>query len=195
MFWGESAAPGLPMRRIYDSAGVSGYFGNGWTSLFDRWLKTYQDFVVLGTETDERFIFENYNHLGTFIQIHPQTVTPSTLTFDGSNYTLRNPSEDIVRVFRAADGRLISYQSRSTGRIVTVTYTAGRPSRVDDSLRVPMQGGAKVLPGPGFSPQYFRHRRDKGLHSRMSQERRCQDAELYDVPNLQYMRSGIAVYQ
>ena len=88
---------------------------------------------MIGTESDERFVFENYMNLGTFIQIHPQTVTPSTLTFDGINYTLRSPSDDLIRVFRASDGRLVSYRSRSTGRIITVSFDAYGPTHVDDS--------------------------------------------------------------
>src|SRR4051794_14518399 len=69
----------ISFARTYDSRGVPGLFGNGWTSLFDAHLRTYQSqtlgttFLEVRTPSNSTYVFQNV--AGSWLQMWPQGTT------------------------------------------------------------------------------------------------------------------------
>jgi RHS repeat-associated protein len=128
-----------PLRRTYDSGNNEpGYFGHGWTSLLDGWIRLYPVFgsrgvAVVGTEGNDRAIFSNIT--GTWRQIWPlQNQVRSTFDYDLSGAAVwTDLAERKVWTF-APGGGLRSVRSLTDGREWTIVRDAsGDPTRVTDS--------------------------------------------------------------
>lgn len=96
--------------RVFDSGSMnSGFFGNGWASIVDSWLRVSGTAVVIGTEGNARVVFEKFG--STYKQVWPQEVSGSNsliATTDGG-YTFRDVTAGIERVYRS-DGLLTRYR-------------------------------------------------------------------------------------
>lgn len=126
----------IPLVRVYDSnqSEVAGVFGKGWSSLFDAWLVSYNnELVVLATEMNERATFAK--RLGNWQQTWPRgmLLLPSFSVGADGSFTYREGGSRITRQFSAA-GRLSAYADLSSDRTVTITYDAnGLPTAVADN--------------------------------------------------------------
>jgi len=128
----------LSLGRIYDSRGVTGFFGNGWTSSFDAHLRIAQsqslgtNFAEIRTPSNSKYIFQNAD--GGWLQVWPKGTTPAVLTPGAGIYTLREAQSTIETVYDAASGRLVRARSRSAGgREAVISYVNGLPAHVADS--------------------------------------------------------------
>jgi RHS repeat-associated protein len=125
---------GAERVRTYDSTVTrSGAFGVGWTSVFDAWLATGSGAVVIATEGNDRVVFNGAN--GTYVQVWPAGLTSrGRLTLSGGTYLYREGGTDLVRGYRASDGRLVSLRKVSNSREVDFTYDAsGLPQSAADA--------------------------------------------------------------
>jgi RHS repeat-associated protein len=137
----RDALPGsdfAALTRTYDSQGPAGFFGNGWKSLFDANIRTYQSqtlgtqFVELRTAASSQYLFQNVG--GSWLQMWPRGTTPAVLVRGAGTYTLREARSPIETTFDAGSGRVLRVRSRASGRDVVISYdTGGVPSHVADS--------------------------------------------------------------
>ncbi|HSY50113.1 MAG TPA: RHS repeat-associated core domain-containing protein [Thermoanaerobaculia bacterium] len=131
------ASEALSLTRTYDSRGVPGFFGNGWGSVFDARLRTYQSqalgttFLEIRTASNSKYLFQNIG--GSWLQMWPQGTTPAVLTAGAGTYTLREPNSVVETVFDAASGRVTRTRSRALGRDAVIAYANGSPTNVVDS--------------------------------------------------------------
>jgi YD repeat-containing protein len=131
------ASEALSLTRTYDSRGVPGFFGNGWGSIFDARLRTYQSqvlgttFLEIRTASNSKYLFQNIG--GSWLQMWPQGTTPAVLTAGAGTYTLREPHSVIETVFDASSGRATRTRSRALGRDAVIAYANGSPTNVVDS--------------------------------------------------------------
>jgi RHS repeat-associated protein len=128
----------VALTRTYDSQGVPGLFGNGWGSLFDANIRTYQSqtlgttFLEATTASNSKYLFQNVG--GSWLQMWPQGSAPATLIPGAGTFTLREPRSAIETIFDPASGRVLRIRSRaSAGREILISYTGGIPSHVADS--------------------------------------------------------------
>jgi hypothetical protein len=127
----------ISLARTYDSRGVPGFFGNGWTSLFEARLRTYQSqtlgttFLEIKTASNSKYLFQFVD--AAWLQMWPKGTTPAVLTPGAGTYTLREPGSAIETVFDAGTGRVSRSRSRALGREAVISYTNGFPTHVDDS--------------------------------------------------------------
>ena len=128
----------LFLGRTYDSRGVAGFFGSGWTSPFDAHLRIAQsqslgtNFAEIRTPSNSKYIFQNAD--GGWLQVWPKGTTPAVLTPGAGIYTLREAQSTIETVYDAASGRLVRARSRSAGgREAVISYVNGLPAHVADS--------------------------------------------------------------
>jgi YD repeat-containing protein len=127
------------LTRTYDSQGVPGLFGNGWSSLFDANIRTYQSqtlgttFAEVRTASNSQYLFQNVG--GAWLQMWPKGGVPAILIAGTGTFTLREPRTAIETIFDSASGRVLRVHSRSSaGHDVTIAYDAGGvPSHVADS--------------------------------------------------------------
>jgi len=153
-------APGLPVQvagRTYDSLNTQdGFFGAGWTSLFDvtatestatsgysqpskaivNAKSSTIDQVTVRTEDNRWFVFSPVDG-GGYFQSWPEGGAPSQLQFDGSDYSLELNGSPYRRIYRGSDGKLIKLTDIASGRDFTIVYnqTTGAPTEVIDSWR------------------------------------------------------------
>ena len=132
----------LTLRRTYDSTRGAELrlFGKGWSSPLDAYFVTEASasgvlWVAVATPEGNRRLFANSGSGTGFVQKFPLGQEPASFTYDSVTalYALREYGSDIATYYRASDGRIAKMRSLSTGREMTVTYTAGMPSHVDDS--------------------------------------------------------------
>ena len=130
----------FPFHRTYDStrSPESRLFGNGWSSPLDAYLVTETApngvrWVSIATPDENRRVFASSG--AGYIQKFPQGQNPASFSYDTLTglYALREYGADVATYYRGSDGRIAKMRSLSTGREMTVTYTAGLPSHVDDS--------------------------------------------------------------
>jgi RHS repeat-associated protein len=129
----------IALSRTYDSLGVPGFFGNGWTSLFDANVRTYQSqtlgttFLEAKTVSNSQYLFQNVG--GGWIQMWPRGTTPAILTPGAGTFSLREPRSATETIFDAGSGRVLRIRSRlSAGREAVISYDgSGVPSHVADS--------------------------------------------------------------
>jgi RHS repeat-associated protein len=125
------------LTRTYDSQGTAGFFGNGWKSLFDAKIRTYQSqtlgtqFLELRTAANSQYLFQNVG--GNWLQMWPRGTTPAILVPGAGTYTLRESRSPIETTFDAGSGRVLRVRSRASGRDVVISYDGGVPSHVADS--------------------------------------------------------------
>ncbi|MEA2326080.1 MAG: hypothetical protein QOE68_1039, partial [Thermoanaerobaculia bacterium] len=126
------------LTRTYDSQGFPGLFGNGWSSLFDANIRTYQSqtlgttFLEATTASNSKYVFQNVS--GGWLQMWPQGGAPAILTPGAGTFTLREPRSAIETIFDAASGRVLRVRSRAAGgREVVISYSGAVPSHVTDS--------------------------------------------------------------
>lgn len=128
----------LSLGRTYDSRGVPGLFGNGWTSPFDARLHLSQSqslgttFAEIRTPANAKYLFQNVD--GGWLQVWPLGTTPAVLSAGAGVYTLREAQSAIETTYDAASGRLVRARSRSLGgREAVISYVNGLPAHVADS--------------------------------------------------------------
>lgn len=128
------AAGGLPLARTYDSRnGDNGWFGHGWTSFLDEWLRTEGEpdgstTVAIGTDGGDRYFFNGSG--GTYRQLWP--IGPAQARLD-SGFVLRPYGSNLAHYFDA-NGRMYKLRDVTNGREVNVWYDAnGLVTRVADS--------------------------------------------------------------
>ncbi len=128
----------ISLTRTYDSKGLPGVFGNGWTSLFDERIRTYQSqalgnttFLEVTTASNSKYVFQNVG--GSWLQIYPLGIYPALLIPGTGTYTLREPRSSIETVFDATTGQVLRARSRALGRDVVITWVGGFPTHVADS--------------------------------------------------------------
>jgi RHS repeat-associated protein len=131
---------GHTLTRTYNSdEQVSGLFGRGFTTLFDRRLMidTVANVRVVSvtSETNEVVTFETVT--GGFRQTWPVTrSSDATLTEDtaAGTFSFRVAGSTEVAVFSSATGRLLLLRQLGTGREARIAYGAGGvPSTFTDS--------------------------------------------------------------
>ncbi|HEV7574265.1 MAG TPA: DUF6531 domain-containing protein, partial [Thermoanaerobaculia bacterium] len=137
----RDALPGsdfAALMRTYDSQGRGGFFGNGWKSLFDAKIRTYQSqtlgttFVEVRTAASSQYLFQNVD--GGWLQMWPRGSTPAILLPGAGTFTLREPRSSTETIFDAGSGRILRVHSRASGgRDVVISYAGGFPSHVTDS--------------------------------------------------------------
>ncbi|MEA2416278.1 MAG: hypothetical protein QOI58_2935 [Thermoanaerobaculia bacterium] len=138
----RDALPGsdfAPLMRTYDRQGGGGFFGNGWKSLFDAKMRTYQSqtlgttFLEVRTAASSQYLFQNVD--GGWLQMWPRGSTPAILIPGAGTFTLREPRSATETIFDAGSGRVLRVHSRAAGgRDVVISYDAsGVPSHVTDS--------------------------------------------------------------
>jgi YD repeat-containing protein len=127
----------VALSRTYDSQGFPGLFGNGWTSVFDASIRTYQSqilgttFLEARTASNSLYLFQNVS--GGWVQMWPKGGPSATLTPGAATFTLREPRSSIETIFDTSSGEVLRVRSRATGREFVVSYTGGFPSHVADS--------------------------------------------------------------
>jgi hypothetical protein len=127
----------VALSRTYDSQGFPGLFGNGWTSVFDASIRTYQSqilgttFLEARTASNSSYLFQNVG--GGWVQMWPKGGPSAILTPGAATFTLREPRSPTETIFDASSGRVLRVRSRATGREFVVSYTGGLPSNVSDS--------------------------------------------------------------
>jgi RHS repeat-associated protein len=132
----------LPSSEFADVLGLTydsnnndvGFFGRGWTSALDAWLRTSDsgNTVTLSTEGNSQVVFENQS--GAYVQLWPAgSPTPGVLTDTGSTFEYRAGGGDLLRVFRKSDGVLVSLRRLASEASVDITYVNGVPQTVGDS--------------------------------------------------------------
>jgi RHS repeat-associated protein len=127
------------LTRTYDSQGGPGLFGNGWSSLFDANLRTYQSqtlgttFAEARTASNSQYLFQHVG--GAWLQMWPKGGAPAILIAGAGTFTLREPRTAIETIFDSASGRVLRVHSRASGgHDVVISYDAGGvPSHVADS--------------------------------------------------------------
>ena len=136
-FTDSDPLPGLSLSRTYDSLNNdAGWFGPGWTSILDEWLRTETEpdgstTVVIGTGGDDRFFFNNQS--GMFRQLWPEGSSASSLQSDGSGgYVLREFGSVIERYFTGS-GRIYKTRDVRNGRETTFSYVTDLITSVADS--------------------------------------------------------------
>ncbi|HEX3578136.1 MAG TPA: DUF6531 domain-containing protein, partial [Thermoanaerobaculia bacterium] len=137
----RDALPGsdfVALIRTYDSQGFPGLFGNGWSSVFDAKIETYQSqtlgtiFAEVKTASNSQYLFQNVG--GGWLQMWPKGGVPAILVAGTGTFTLREPRSAIETIFDSTSGRVLRVHSRASGRDVVISYDAGGvPSHVADS--------------------------------------------------------------
>ena len=128
------AAGGLPLSRTYDSNNTdNGWFGHGWTSFLDEWMRTEGEpdgstTVAIGTDGNDRYFFNGTG--GTYRQLWPSG--PAQARLD-SGLVLRPYGSNLAHYFDA-NGRLSTLHDVTNGREVNITRDSnGLVTRVADS--------------------------------------------------------------
>lgn len=129
---------GTSLTRTYDSTNAdNGWFGHGWVSFLDEWLRTETEVdgsttIAIGTEGNDRYFFNGKN--GVFRQLWPVGSSTSALSSDGGGgYVLRAYGSGVEHSFDAS-GRIYKLRQLNNGREVNITYDAnGLITRVADS--------------------------------------------------------------
>lgn len=129
----------LSLVRTYDSRSKSGgVFGNGWISVFDAHLLTYQSkilgtqFLEFRTASNSDYLFQNVD--GQWQQMWPKNTAAAILIQGSGTYTLREPHTSTETVYNAATGQPLRVHSRASGgRDTIISYTNGFPTHVSDS--------------------------------------------------------------
>jgi hypothetical protein len=123
------------LERTYNSmrSAEGRWFGNGWSSPFDAYLRTFIapnniPWQIIGTSTGDTSAFR------AFTQFYPPGPEPATLTQDATTglYAYREWGSDMITFFNG-DGSLAKTRSVSTGRETVFTFVSGAPTRVADS--------------------------------------------------------------
>ena len=133
---------GTSLARTYNSKNTdAGWFGAGWSSFLDEWLRVEDESdgsttVLIGTAEDNRRVFHG---TGSLVQVWPQDSRRGVLRSDGlGGYVLREYGSDVERYFSAptqsTPGRIYKIRQLSTGRDLTVDYDGnGQITHVGDS--------------------------------------------------------------
>ncbi len=130
--------PLLPggLARVYDSSeSANGFFGRGWYSILDAWLRRVDDgngqsTIVVGTPDNHRYVFSGAG--AQFRQLWPKSSTPASFMAVGSAYVLREYGSD-TQLWFGSTGFLARTHSISSGREFTFQYANNLPVSVTDS--------------------------------------------------------------
>jgi len=125
------------LTRTYDSTNAeNGWFGHGWTSFLDEWLRTETEVngsttVAIGTAGGDRYFFNGGS--GAFRQLWPVGPAHAVLGTDANGYVLRPYGSNLEHHFDA-NGRIYKLRQVTNGRETIITYDgAGLITRVEDS--------------------------------------------------------------
>lgn len=125
-FTDSDPLPGLTLSRTYDSRNNdTGWFGPGWASVLDEWLRTETEengskTIGIGTGGDDRYFFNGSN--GVFGQLWPEGPSSASLHSDGAGgYVLREFGSSTERYFDG-NGRIYKTRDVRDGRETSFFY-------------------------------------------------------------------------
>jgi YD repeat-containing protein len=122
------------LSLTFDSEAAGGYFGIGWTSIFDARLRLWGGYAFVDTERNNSAIFAQT--INGYVQIWPAGATSlGTLrTLQDGNLEYREPQGRLIRTFQPSDGHLIAIANLAAQTRLTITYDAATsaPQRVTD---------------------------------------------------------------
>lgn len=128
-------AGGLSLVRTYNSdEQVVGFFGRGWTTVFDERLIADASTVSIVSPSNSLVTFSKAG--SSFVQTWPLAVQAlGTLRYDAASarYIYRAAGATETRTF-ASDGRLVGISDVAAGRDVVITYgSSGLPATLSDA--------------------------------------------------------------